>query len=51
LHEAQAITLNERAIRLSPDAFDNFVHAIGAERSACSPKVAERLRRKAPWAT
>lgn len=51
LQEAQAAILNETVIRLSPDAYDAFVRAISAPPSAPSPKVAERLRRKAPWST
>lgn len=49
LQEAQAAILNETVIRLSPDAFEDFVRAIEAPPSPVSPKVAERLRRKAPW--
>ena len=49
VREAQAAILNESVIRLSPDAFDDFVRAISAPPSAPPSKVAERLRRKAPW--
>lgn len=49
LHEAQAAILNESMIRVSPAAFDDFVQAISAPPTAPSPKVAERLRRVAPW--
>ncbi|MDK4734806.1 MULTISPECIES: DUF1778 domain-containing protein [unclassified Rhizobium] len=49
VHEAQMAILNESVIRLSPDAFDAFVTAIEAAPSAPSPKVVERLQRKAPW--
>jgi uncharacterized protein (DUF1778 family) len=49
LQEAQMAILNETVIRLSPDAFDAFVEAISAPPSPPPPKVAERLRRKAPW--
>jgi uncharacterized protein (DUF1778 family) len=49
LQEAQAAILNETVIRLSPDAYDEFVRAISAPPSALPSKAAERLRRKAPW--
>ncbi|MFS8145246.1 DUF1778 domain-containing protein [Rhizobium sp. BR 249] len=47
--EAQMAILRESAFRLSPDAFAAFVAAIEGPPSAASPKVAERLQRKAPW--
>jgi uncharacterized protein (DUF1778 family) len=50
LREAQSAILNESVIRLSSDAFDDFVRAISAPPSVPSSKVAERLRRKTPWA-
>lgn len=50
LHEAQAAILNEIVIRVSPEAFDDFLRAISAPPSAPPPKAAERLRRRAPWA-
>ena len=49
LQEAQTAILNESVIRVSPDAFDDFLRAIGAPPSASPPKVVERLKRKAPW--
>lgn len=49
LHEAQAAILNETVIRLSPDAYEDFVKAISAPAGNPPPKVEERLRRKAPW--
>ena len=49
IHEAQAAILNESVIRVSPDAFDDFVRAISAPPAAPPPKAAERLRRDAPW--
>lgn len=49
IHEAQSTILNESVVRLSPDAFEAFVAVIEADPSAPPPKVAERLRRKAPW--
>jgi uncharacterized protein (DUF1778 family) len=49
LHEAQTAILNESVIRLSPDAFEEFVRVISAPPATPSPKVVERLRRKAPW--
>lgn len=49
LQEAQTAILNETVIRLSPDAFEEFLQAISAPPSAPPPKVVERLSRKAPW--
>lgn len=49
LQEAQTAILNETVIRLSPDTFDDFVQAISTPPAAPPLKVAERLRRKAPW--
>ncbi|CAN7667517.1 DUF1778 domain-containing protein [Pararhizobium sp. LjRoot235] len=51
LHEAQTAILNETVLRLSPDAYEDFVKAIGAPPSAAPAKVAERLKRKAPWSS
>ncbi len=49
LRDAQTAILNETVIRLSPDAYDEFVRAIEAAPSPAPPKAAERLRRNAPW--
>ena len=49
LQEAQTAILNETVIRLSPDAYDEFIQAISAPPAPPPPKVAERLKRKAPW--
>lgn len=49
LQEAQAAILNESVIRLSPDAFEEFLNAIAAPPSAPTAKVFERLRRGTPW--
>jgi len=49
LREAQATILNETVIRMSADAYDDFVLAVSAPPSAPPPKAAERLRRRAPW--
>lgn len=48
IQEAQTAILNETVIRLSPDAFQDFVQAISATPAPPPPKVAERLRRKSP---
>lgn len=49
LHEAQLAILNETIIRLSPAAFDDFVETLEKPARPMSPKMLERLRRKAPW--
>ena len=49
LQEAQTAILNESVIQVSPDAYADFLRAISAPPSAPPPKVAERLKRKAPW--
>ena len=49
LQEAQTAILNESVIRVSPDAYADFLRAISAPPSAPPPKVVERLKRKAPW--
>lgn len=49
LQEAQAAILNESVIRLSPDAYKEFLRVISAPPSAPPAKAVERLRRKAPW--
>jgi uncharacterized protein (DUF1778 family) len=46
LQDAQEAILNERFIRLSPKAYDDFVKMIEAAPSALPPKAAERLRRR-----
>ena len=49
LHEAQLAILNETVVRLSPEAFEQFMAAIDAPVSAVPAKLAERLARTAPW--
>ena len=49
LQEAQLAILNETVVRLSPEAFEQFMVAIDAPVSAIPVKLAERLARKAPW--
>ena len=49
VQEAQTAILNETVIRLSPDAYAQFLEVISAPATAPPPKVAERLQRKAPW--
>lgn len=49
LHEAQLAILNETVVRLSPEAFEQFMAAIDAPVSAVPVKLAERLARTAPW--
>jgi uncharacterized protein (DUF1778 family) len=49
LHEAQLAILNETVVRLSPEAFEQFMAAIDAPVSAVPIKLAERLARTAPW--
>lgn len=49
LHEAQLAILSETVVRLSPEAFDQFVAAIDAAVAPIPAKMRERLSRKAPW--
>ncbi|MBT9288259.1 type II toxin-antitoxin system TacA family antitoxin [Prosthecodimorpha staleyi] len=49
LHEAQIAILNETAVRLSPEAYQQFVAAIDAPVTAVPAKMRERLSRKTPW--
>jgi len=49
LHQAQLAILNETMIRLSPDAYDDFVEAIERPAEPMSPKMIEVLRRRPPW--
>ncbi len=49
LHEAQLAILNETMVRLTPEAFAEFMAAIDAPVSTLPPKMIERLSRKAPW--
>ncbi|MCI0467146.1 MAG: DUF1778 domain-containing protein [Beijerinckiaceae bacterium] len=51
IHEAQIAILNETIVRLSPQAFDHFVKAIGSPVRAPPAKLKRRLDRKAPWET
>ncbi len=49
LQEAQMAILNETVIRVSPDAYAEFLEVISRPPAPPSPKIVERLRRKAPW--
>jgi uncharacterized protein (DUF1778 family) len=49
LHEAQIAILNETVVRLSPEAFEQFVAAIDAPVAAAPARMRERLSRRAPW--
>jgi uncharacterized protein (DUF1778 family) len=51
LNEAQSAILNETVIRLSDDAWRQFIAAIEAPPTAPPAKLAERLRRAPPWQT
>jgi uncharacterized protein (DUF1778 family) len=49
LQDAQIAILNETMIRLTPEAFEQFVAAIDAPVAAIPAKMLERLSRKTPW--
>ena len=49
LQEAQRAVLNATVVRLSPDAFDDFVETIEKPPQATPPKMRERLARIPPW--
>jgi uncharacterized protein (DUF1778 family) len=49
VQEAQMAILSESTIRISPEAFESFVSALGAREIPVSPKLAERLARPPPW--
>jgi uncharacterized protein (DUF1778 family) len=49
LHEAQIAILNETVVRLSPEAFEQFVAAIDAPVAPIPAKMSERLSRTVPW--
>jgi uncharacterized protein (DUF1778 family) len=50
LREAQLAILTETVIRLSPEAFDDFVAALERPvQREPPPKMREVLSRKAPW--
>lgn len=49
LHEAQITILNETMVRLTPEAYRQFIAAIEGPVAAIPAKMAERLSRKAPW--
>ena len=51
VQEAQTAILNESVIRLSVDDYSKFLEAIAAPVGRLPPKAAERLSRKAPWAS
>jgi uncharacterized protein (DUF1778 family) len=49
LHEAQLAILNETMIRLSPEAYDDFIEALEKPPQPMPPKMIEVLRRSPPW--
>jgi len=49
LHRAQLAILNQTAIRLSSEAFDEFIEAIEKPPRPMTPKMIEVLRRSPPW--
>lgn len=49
VQEAQMAILNESVIRVSPEAFAQFVRALEEPVKDVPPKLAERLARPAPW--
>lgn len=49
IQDAQLAVLNETVLRLSPEAFDQFMAAIDSPAAPTPRKMLERLSRKAPW--
>ena len=49
VQEAQMSILNETVIRVSPEAFDEFLRMLDEPTPKISPKLAERLARSKPW--
>jgi uncharacterized protein (DUF1778 family) len=49
VQNAQMAILNETIVRMSPDAFEDFVAAISAPPRPMPAKMLERLSRPAPW--
>jgi uncharacterized protein (DUF1778 family) len=49
VQEAQMEILNERIIRVSPEAFEQFVRSLEEPAGEIPPKLAERLARPALW--
>jgi len=45
LQEAQLAILNEQLIRVSPEAFEEFLQILDRPSAPPSPKVVERLKR------
>lgn len=49
LQDAQLAVLNETMVRMSPDAFEQFLAAIDGTATPAPEKMRERLSRNAPW--
>jgi len=49
LERAQLAILNETVVRMSPEAFDDFIEAIEKPPQPMAPKMIEVLRRSPPW--
>jgi uncharacterized protein (DUF1778 family) len=49
IDEAQRVILDETLLRLSPDAFAQFVSVVEALVSPIPDKLKERMARTAPW--
>lgn len=49
VQEAQLAILNESVIRISPEAYEEFVRVLEGPVREMPPKLAERLARPAPW--
>jgi uncharacterized protein (DUF1778 family) len=49
IDEAQRAILDETVLRLSPDAFAQFVSVVEAPVSPIPDKLKERIARPAPW--
>ena len=49
VQEAQMAILNETVIRVSPEAFEEFLRMLEEPTPEIPPKLAERLSRPKPW--
>ena len=49
VQEAQMAILNETVIRISPEAFEDFLHMLEESTPDIPPKLAERLARPRLW--
>ncbi|HHY48778.1 MAG TPA: DUF1778 domain-containing protein [Alphaproteobacteria bacterium] len=49
VQEAQMAILNESVIRVSPEAFEQFVRTLEEPVKDAPAKLAERLARPSPW--